>query len=71
MDYVITHTAPRKFIDNLSVHSQGGDSCPVVGFLDELSCKIEYKNWYFGHFHIDKKISKSITCLYERIKKIE
>lgn len=71
VDYAITHTAPRKFIDNLSVHLQGIDSCPVVGFLDELSCKIEYKNWYFGHFHIDKKISKSITCLYERIKKIE
>ncbi len=71
MDYVITHTAPRKFINQLDVHLQGADTCPVAKLLGELSNKIKWKKWYFGHFHTDTNINEAVTCVYERVIKIE
>ncbi len=71
VDYVITHTAPRKFINQLDVHLQGADTCPVVKLLSELSKKIKWKKWYFGHFHTDTNINEAVTCVYERVIKIE
>ena len=71
VDCVITHTAPRRFLDNLTVHLQGADKCPVSEFLDELSYKTQYEKWYFGHFHTDAKINEMFTCMYEHIEKIE
>ncbi len=71
VDCVITHTVPRRFLADLSVHLQGADTCPVSGFLDELSYKIQYEKWYFGHFHIDAKINEMFTCIYENVEKIE
>ncbi len=71
VDCVITHTIPRRFLTDLSVHLQGADTCPISEFLDELSCKIKYEKWYFGHFHTDAKINEMFTCMHERIEKIE
>ena len=71
VDYVITHTAPKRFLNNLDVHLQGAESCPVVKLLGELSNKIRWKKWYFGHFHADVDISKAVACVYERVVKIE
>lgn len=71
VDYVITHTAPRRFLANLTVHLQGADKCPVSEFLDELNYKTQYEKWYFGHFHTDAKINEMFTCVYERVEKIE
>ena len=71
IDCVITHTAPRSFLTDLSVYLQGADACPVSEFLDELSYKTQYEKWYFGHFHTDAKINEMFTCVYERVEKIE
>ena len=71
VDFVITHTAPRRLLANLSVNLQGTDTCPVSKFLDELSYKIKCEKWYFGHFHTDAQINETFTCMYERIEKIE
>lgn len=71
VDFVITHTAPRKFLTNSLEHLQGADACMVSEFLDELSCKINYEKWYFGHFHIDVKINEVSTCMYENIVEIK
>ena len=71
VDYVITHTVPRRFLTDLSVHLQGADTCPVSGFLDELSYKIKCEKWYVGHFHTDAQINETFTCMYEHIEKIE
>ena len=71
VDCVITHTLPRSLLADLPVHLQGADTCPVSEFLDELSYKIKYKKWYFGHFHTDAKINEMFTCMYENIEEIE
>lgn len=70
VDYVIAHTAPSKFLSNVEVHQQGVDVCPVAKFLDDLSCKIKWNKWCFGHFHTDIKISDDVECVYENIERL-
>lgn len=71
VDYVITHTAPKRFLNNLDVHLQGAESCPVAKLLGDLSNKISWKKWYFGHFHTDVDINEVVACVYECVVKIE
>ena len=70
VDYVITHTAPIRFVDKLSVHSQNASECPVVKFLDEISERLEWRRWYFGHFHIDFCVNETVCCLCEDKRKV-
>lgn len=70
VDYVITHTAPIRFVDKLSVHSQNANECPVVKFLDGISERLEWRRWYFGHFHIDFCVNETVCCLCEDIRKV-
>lgn len=39
-------------------------------FLQEVMERIEFKKWYFGHFHIDMDIDK-FQALYNNIKEIK
>ena len=61
VDYVLSHTCPfkyepreafLKFIDQSTV----GDS--TERWLDVIEEKLEYKLWFCGHWHIDKRIDK-------------
>lgn len=71
LDYVITHTAPKSSLNKLNVHLQGAESCSVAKLLGELSNKIRWKKWYFGHFHTDVDISEVAAFVYECVVKIE
>lgn len=33
-------------------------------FMDKV---VDYKHWFFGHYHFDRKISDKKTCLYDSI----
>ena len=35
--------------------------------LDEFYKTIKYKEWYFGHWHTDKKFDENNFCLYDKI----
>ncbi|MBP2637775.1 MAG: serine/threonine protein phosphatase [Firmicutes bacterium] len=74
VDYVITHTAPRKimnYLHNVSLFNNywGKIEDPTTKMLDEFETIISFKHWYFGHFHVDEKINK-YTALYDRVIKI-
>ncbi len=60
-DIVLSHTCPRKyeptevfltFIDQSTV-----DKSTEI-WLDEIEEKIDYKAWFCGHWHIEKRIDK-------------
>ena len=40
-------------------------------FLDKLEAVKNYNQWYFGHYHIDKKIDDQFECMYNRIIRIK
>lgn len=64
VDYILTHTCTSdivpKLVDGVAID-------PTNQILDVLNEKINYKHWYFGHWHIDKNIDKKHTCLYNKI----
>lgn len=61
VDIVLSHTCPFKYMP-YEAFLKGIDQSKVDNdtekFLDEVEAKLEYKKWYCGHFHIDKKIDK-------------
>ena len=72
VDYVITHCCSsgmqaildkgpgRIYEDNI-----------LTKYLQEIEEKLEYKHWYFGHYHNDKSIDDKHTLLYYAILEIE
>ena len=74
VDYVITHTAPEVIVEQLNLDTLylegekiNDPTCKMLTYFME---NVEFKKWYFGHFHLNKKIEK-FTTLYHNIEKIE
>lgn len=66
VDYVLTHTAPRELIMRMG-HSPDPHDLQLVSFLDWLWYEVEFKHWFFGHWHIDKDVHPKATALYNDV----
>ena len=40
-------------------------------FLDIVEAEVDYKHWYFGHYHDDVLIDNNHTLVYEKIIKFK
>jgi hypothetical protein len=67
IDYVITHTIPRDLLPILGFDQREID--PTTSFLNFIASTVHFDQWYCGHMHIDKDISK-YSLLWNRIVKI-
>lgn len=71
VDLVLTHTMPLESIDQfnwtemMSMTFKTND--PVARFLSVIAEKLTFKNWYCGHFHVDRTFGK-VRCLYGNIE---
>lgn len=72
IDYIITHTCPKKFLTEefLSSRPMKTDFASEEK-LNIIAEKINFSNWYFGHWHVDKTINNKVRCLYHDIIKID
>ncbi|MBI9031209.1 metallophosphoesterase [bacterium] len=52
VDYVITHTAPKAFISQISAFDNYL-KCQTAEFLDNVVERIQFDQWFFGHMHVD------------------
>lgn len=77
VDYVVTHEAPADVAERLSKlrgrtfdTANGGDR--HQRFLKELQYRLEYKRWYFGHYHYDRDVedAKDMTVLFRRVLRL-
>lgn len=66
VDYVISHCCDTNTVYG-TFGFRGDDSSNQLQFIDKI---VDYKHWYFGHYHFDHNISKKKTCLYKRILKL-
>ena len=77
VDYIITHTAPSETVYYLSTLRSLGikndvvQEQPLTSFLDEIQRKTTYKQWYFGHFHVDKELWRNQTALLNSVRELE
>ena len=67
VDYVITHCVDTPTVMNAFGFSPDS-STNQLNFIDKT---VDYKHWYFGHYHFDTNINEKKTCLYNNIIKIK
>lgn len=70
VDYVLTHTCPAELITKMFNLTPWPEYNNVERILQHfLELKINFKKWYFGHWHEDKDYGK-YSCLYDRVVKL-
>ena len=73
VDCVITHTCSTRMLSPTLYPDPGWERPDVdrlTGFLDELEDRLDYKHWYYGHFHRDGNPDERHTVLYDRIVRL-
>ena len=69
IDVILSHTTPLKY-EPTEVFLSGIDQSKVdkstEQWLDKIEENVEYKKWYCGHYHTNKKIDK-VSVLFEDI----
>ncbi|MBQ7275783.1 MAG: metallophosphoesterase [Bacilli bacterium] len=66
VDYVLTHCAPSKVVKKMFNY----DVDLNTKVLEDFRSKIQYKYWFFGHYHKDKTY-KNYRCFYNDILEIK
>ena len=73
VDYVISHTAPKVAIMELFKQTnqymfERFDA--VTQYFDHIENLLDFKHWYFGHFHADIRLDDNFTCVYNDIVRL-
>jgi len=61
VDYVISHTCSMRIMQERGYIKENN---VLNKFFDMLEKELEYKHWYFGHFHDDIRIDEKHTMVY-------
>lgn len=73
VDIILSHTCPYRYLPR-EMFLEGIDQSKVDNsteyFLDEIEKSTDYKKWYCGHHHTDKKIDK-IIFMFHKIEKFK
>ncbi|MBR2715853.1 MAG: metallophosphoesterase [Ruminococcus sp.] len=68
VDVIITHEAPASVKRVIRRDAVIND---LNIFLDTLLHNVWYDQWIFGSLHTDRVISRSMTCVYQEVIKID
>lgn len=68
VDFIITHCCASS----TQVLLSGGLYKPdkETAYLEEIKNRVDYKKWFFGHYHDNKNVSDKEILLYEQILRI-
>lgn len=68
VDYVITHTMPTYFLFYPPFLTKTyGVPNESEKMLEKIYQKINFKKWFFGHWHIDKELTENVYAVYHEI----
>lgn len=68
IDYVLTHETPASINLYVSIFPPTEYS---QWLEKEIKTKIRYKQWFFGHYHLNRVIDSQHLCLYDKIIQIK
>lgn len=72
VDYVITHCCSSDLqIELIKENEQSYEADILTDFLREVEEKITYRHWYFGHYHMDKRVDDRHSLLYHAIVNLQ
>ena len=69
IDVVLTHTAPYEIIMEMGIDIWDEED-PLIHYLQKIADGIEFKEWMFGHFHMDEDV-ENFHVFYDRIIKLQ
>ena len=65
VDFIVTHRPSRKIQQFLAMDTSNSNVLDV--FLDEVREKCEYRSWFFGSIHKNKRIPPSEMALFTSV----
>ena len=69
VDYIISHTGPYEVITELGYECHD-DALEQVSFFQQVADCVDFKDWYFGHFHEDVDV-ENYHCRIDEVTQIE
>lgn len=69
VDYIVTHSCDEKalYYPPLSTSLFQKGVFPENRILSYFEENVEYKHWYFGHYHLDGELTENKTVLYQNV----
>ena len=68
VDYVLAHCAPQSIVSWLYARYSKPDKLTM--YFEDLAHRLTFNNWFFGHYHEDRKIMGKFVLLYDQIVRI-
>ena len=68
VDYIITHCAPTTVLPALNPYFEQDE---MTQLLDEVYYSMDFKYWYFGHYHLHRPAKRKTFCLYNKVIEVE
>lgn len=66
VDYILSHDAPDSVIMRMGL-SPNPRGAELTGFLEWVFRKVEFRKWFFGHYHSDLMFDDKSYCMYNGI----
>lgn len=67
VDIIVTHEASRSMRSFLDMTLDADGYTPLNDYFDTLEQKAEYRCWFFGAYHIDKKIPPRHIAVFKDV----
>ena len=64
VDYIITHCAPTAIQHRITDWYENDQLTSFLQFVDD---RCSFRQWFFGHYHVDAEIDEKHSALYNRI----
>lgn len=72
VDYIVTHSCGERALmypplKNRSFQMKCYPENHMQSYFEDI---VDYKHWYFGHYHMDGRLNDKMTVLYQDILQI-
>lgn len=65
VDCIITHCCPTSVLDAIGHGMFQSD--PLTDFLEEVAQRCRFRQWFFGHYHMDGHVGEQFIHLYQEL----
>ncbi len=69
VDYIFSHTGPYSILRAMNFNI-ADEEMQLNSYLDKIKDIVDFKSWFYGHYHQNKSILK-YTCLLDDMIKLE
>ena len=66
VDYIITHCCPQEVASLCGFH----DPDLLTQWFNMIAHTVEFRHWYFGHYHDDRDLFGKFHMRYERVERV-